>query len=92
VGGIGLSVIMGAQRRGCTPIIAVDISDTKLKFARRMGATHLINASKKSVLEAIRLISPDGLDYAGDASVIRQPWKMLLPVLNTAVFVPSRGI
>jgi S-(hydroxymethyl)glutathione dehydrogenase/alcohol dehydrogenase len=46
VGGIGLSVIMGAQRRGCTPIIAVDISDTKLKFARRMGATHLINASK----------------------------------------------
>lgn len=69
VGGIGLSVIMGAKRRGCWPIIAVDIADTKLKFARRLGATHLINASKGScVLEAIRLIVPDGVDYAVDAS------------------------
>jgi len=68
VGGVGLSVIMGAKRRGCSTIIAIDIADTKLKFARRMGATHLINASKVSVLEAIRLIVPQGADYAVDAS------------------------
>ena len=67
VGGIGLSVILGAKRRGCTTIIAVDISDSKLMFAQKMGATHTINA-RHNVLSAINGIAPDGVDYAVDAS------------------------
>jgi len=68
VGGVGLSVILGAHKRGCSTIIAVDVVDSKLKFAKRLGATHLINASKSSVLKNISAILPDGADYAVDAS------------------------
>jgi len=68
VGGIGLSVILGAKHRGCSNIIAVDVLDSKLKFAKKLGATHLINASKSSVLKSISAILPQGADYAIDAS------------------------
>ena len=68
VGGIGLSVILGAKNRGCFPIIAVDILDSKLKFAQKLGATHLINSSKVSVLKKLSALLPQGADYAVDAS------------------------
>ncbi|MBI4309685.1 MAG: zinc-binding dehydrogenase [Candidatus Omnitrophica bacterium] len=68
VGGIGLSVILGARRRGCSRIIAVDIDDKKLRFAKRLGATHVLNASHKSTLGQIAKIAPRGFDYAVDAS------------------------
>lgn len=68
VGGIGLSIILGARHRGCSKIIAVDIVDSKLNFARHLGATHLINASKLSVQKSIAAILPQGADYAVDAS------------------------
>jgi len=68
VGGIGLSIILGARHRGCKTIIAVDVLDPKLKFAKRLGATHLINASKSSTLKSVFSILPQGVDYAIDAS------------------------
>ena len=67
-GGIGLSVIMGAKRQGCAIIIAIYVKDTKLKFAKSLGATHLINAAKKNVMESIRAIVGLGADFAVDAS------------------------
>jgi S-(hydroxymethyl)glutathione dehydrogenase / alcohol dehydrogenase len=67
VGGIGLSVILGAKRRGCTQIIAVDIEDNKLAFAKKMGATHLLKSSA-NLLNEITKIAPNGVDYAVDAS------------------------
>jgi S-(hydroxymethyl)glutathione dehydrogenase/alcohol dehydrogenase len=68
VGGIGLSVIIGARHRGCSRIIAVDVLDSKLKFAKKMGATHLVNAAKTPVLKSISAILPQGADYSVDAS------------------------
>ena len=68
VGGIGLSIILGAKHRGCSTIIAVDVRNSKLKFAKELGATHLINASKSNVLKSIAGILPQGADYAVDAS------------------------
>lgn len=68
VGGIGLSIILGAKHRACSTVIAVDVLDSKLKFARKLGATHLINASKVQVLKSISAILPQGADFAVDAS------------------------
>src|SRR5215469_14447361 len=45
VGGVGLSAISAAAIAGADPIIAVDLVDRKLQFAREFGATHGINAS-----------------------------------------------
>jgi S-(hydroxymethyl)glutathione dehydrogenase/alcohol dehydrogenase len=67
-GGVGLCVILGARQRGLSPIIAVDVLNSKLNFAKRLGATHLIQASKPAGLKKIKAILPHGADYAVDAS------------------------
>ena len=66
-GGVGLSAIGAAAIAGADPIIAVDLVDRKLQFAREFGATHGINASDTDPVNAIRAISPGGVDYALDA-------------------------
>jgi S-(hydroxymethyl)mycothiol dehydrogenase len=43
-GGVGLSVIQGAKIAHAKQIIAVDINDTKLQWAKDFGATHTVNA------------------------------------------------
>src|SRR5215475_12361731 len=66
-GGVGLSAIAAAAIAGANPIIAVDLVDRKLEFAREFGTTHGINASNTDAVDAIWAISPGGVDYAMDA-------------------------
>jgi Zn-dependent alcohol dehydrogenase len=66
-GGVGLSAIAAAAIAGANPIIAVDLVDRKLEFAREFGATHGVNASNTDAVNAIWAISPGGVDYAMDA-------------------------
>ncbi len=68
VGGIGLSVVLGAKRRGVKTIIAIDIEQKKLDFAKRLGATHFLNAKSPDLLQQIAAIVPGGVDYTVDAS------------------------
>ncbi len=67
VGGVGLSAIGAAAIVGADPIIAIDIEDHKLQFAKEFGATHGINAADTDAVGAIWEISPGGVDYALDA-------------------------
>ncbi|MDX2158164.1 MAG: zinc-binding dehydrogenase [Hyphomicrobiaceae bacterium] len=68
VGGVGLSAIKAASILGAYPIIAVDIDEQKLAFAREFGATHTVNASGNTdPVEAIRDLTGGGVDYAFDA-------------------------
>ena len=46
-GGIGLNAIQGGPISSAYPVIAVDMNDAKLEYAREFGATHLVNASKE---------------------------------------------
>jgi Zn-dependent alcohol dehydrogenase len=74
-GGVGLNVIQGARLVSPSRIIAVDISDEKLEFARRFGATDTVNARTEDPVRAIRQLTRDGVDYAfevlGSAPTIR---------------------
>ena len=66
-GGVGLNVIQGARIAGAAVIVAVDLSDTKLDFARQFGATHTVNASHEDALRRVREITDGGVDYAFEA-------------------------
>ena len=67
-GGVGLCVMQGALIAGATTIIAVDLLDSKLERARRMGATHTVNATDCDPVEAIRdLTGGLGVHYAFEA-------------------------
>ena len=81
-GGIGLNVISGARICGASKIIAIDIHDNKLEFAKKFGATAVVNSSKEDPVEAVRRITGGrGVDQAfeaiGLASAARQGWDML---------------
>ena len=68
VGGVGLSAIRAASILEAYPVIAVDLDDAKLEFARAFGATHTVNASGNvDPVEAIRDLTKGGVDYAFDA-------------------------
>ncbi len=45
-GGIGLCAIAAAAAVDANPIIAVDVTEEKLAFAQRFGATYLVNAQR----------------------------------------------
>ena len=67
-GGVGLSVVQGGALASASRIIAVDLRDNKLGYARGVGATDTINASQQDAVEAIReLTGGTGVDYAFDA-------------------------
>lgn len=51
-GGVGLGVIAGAAFRGAN-VIAIDVDETKLAIARRAGAGHAINSSRRDPHRAL---------------------------------------
>jgi S-(hydroxymethyl)glutathione dehydrogenase/alcohol dehydrogenase len=53
-GGVGLNCLQGAKLSGAQPIVAIDISDEKLKAARKFGATHVVNSATSSAKEGVR--------------------------------------
>jgi S-(hydroxymethyl)glutathione dehydrogenase/alcohol dehydrogenase len=60
-------MIQGCKLAGCHPIIAIDVMDGKLEFARQMGATHTLNARQVNVIEALREVTRHGPDYVFDS-------------------------
>ncbi len=67
-GGVGSNIIQLARAFGASEIIAVDVRDDKLEAARRIGATHTINATTMDVLAAVRKYTRgQGVDVAFEA-------------------------
>ena len=103
VGGVGLSAVVGAKMRGANPIIAVDLDDEKLEFAKKFGATHGINASEKNAVETIHQMTgrPDeytiagrpvtGVDFAFDCIGLRQTMEQIVPACRGGHFGACQG-
>ncbi|HJR25905.1 MAG TPA: zinc-binding dehydrogenase, partial [Acidimicrobiales bacterium] len=53
-GGVGDAAIAGAKLAGATTIVAVDLDPRKLEMARRLGATHVVDASKEDPVVAVQ--------------------------------------
>lgn len=67
VGGVGTNIIAGAKIAGAHPIIAVDLQEGKLGYAKEIGATHTVNAADVDAPEAIKEMTGGGVDFAFDA-------------------------
>lgn len=67
-GGVGNAAIAGAKVVGATTIIAVDVDDKKLEWAKTFGATHTINSRTEDPVERIReLTGSFGADVVVEA-------------------------
>ena len=56
-GGVGDAAIAGAAYAGARQVIAVDLDDRKLEWARGFGATHTVNAGAGDVVEALKALT-----------------------------------
>ena len=56
-GGVGDAAIAGAKLAGASTIIAVDVDERKLEWARQFGATHSVHAGKDDPAEGIRAVT-----------------------------------
>jgi S-(hydroxymethyl)mycothiol dehydrogenase len=67
-GGVGNAAILGASVAGARQIIAVDLDDKKLEWAKGFGATDTVNASAGDPVEAIQALTGGlGVDVAIEA-------------------------
>lgn len=67
-GGIGGFLVAGAVARGCTTIIASDVSADRLRLATALGATHAIDATVDDVSAMVTDITDGGVDVAIESS------------------------
>jgi S-(hydroxymethyl)mycothiol dehydrogenase len=75
-GGVGDAAIAGAKLAGATTIIAVDVDDRKLDWAKGIGATHAINARNADVVSAVQeLTGGFGTDVVIEAIGRPETWK-----------------
>lgn len=79
LGGVGLSVVMGAKAAAANPIIAIDQFEDKLKLARELGATHAVNVNEQNAVESVREITGGGAEYVfesvGSETVLIQAYQ-----------------
>jgi S-(hydroxymethyl)glutathione dehydrogenase / alcohol dehydrogenase len=78
-GGVGISVIQGARICGAAEILAIDMVDGKLEWAKKFGATR--TAKGDAVDGALaELTGGEGFDYVfevvGRSATIRQAWDL----------------
>ena len=76
-GGVGNAAIAGARLAGATTIIAVDLDDRKLEWARQFGATHTVNATNTEPVAAIQAATNGNgadvcIEAVGHPEVLRQ--------------------
>jgi alcohol dehydrogenase len=64
LGGVGFSALMAAVASGAREVVAIDLSDDKLKLARELGATATFNPSSQDCGDEIRELTRGGVDYA----------------------------
>lgn len=80
LGGVGLAALLGALAAGASQVIAVDLSEEKLKLARELGATATVNASSPEAVETVRQLSGGGadfaLEFAGSGKALESAYRM----------------
>ena len=92
-GGVGDGAIAGANLAGASVIIAVDIDDRKLEWARGFGATHVINSSQTDPVPAIReLTGGHGVDVAIEAIGLPATYRQAFEARDLAGTVVLVGV
>lgn len=92
-GGVGSAAVAGARLAGANRIIAVDLEDRKLDWARGFGATHTVNASQADPVEAIReLTGGFGADVVIDAVGVPKTYEQAFYARDLAGTVVLVGV
>ena len=92
-GGVGDAAIAGAHLAGARTIVAVDLDDRKLEWAKQFGATHTVNAGKEDPVEFIRSVTEgNGADVCIEAIGIPAVYKQAFEARDLAGTVVLVGV
>jgi S-(hydroxymethyl)mycothiol dehydrogenase len=92
-GGVGDAAIAGAALAGATTIIAVDLDDRKLEWARDFGATHTVNSRTEDAVETIRAATGGfGVDVAIEAVGLPEVYRQAFYARDLAGTVVLVGV
>ena len=100
VGGVGVNIVQAAHMVSAHPIVAVDVVDSKLTWAKRFGASHTFNANEgdsvtlgRRIREAVGANGADVVvDTTGRARVIEAAYELTHADGKTIlVGVPRKG-
>ena len=81
-GSVGLSLVEATKMVSSYPIAVVDIKNKKLNFAKKLGASHLLNFNSKNFDEQIKKIfgfaGPEiVIDTVGDSNIINKSYSLV---------------
>lgn len=92
-GGVGDAAIAGSRLAGAATIVAVDIDDRKLGWAKDFGATHVVNSSREDPVEAIRsLTNGNGADVCIEAIGLPHVYRQAFEARDLAGTVVLVGV
>ena len=82
-GTIGLMTLQAVKARGATDIIITDLEPFRLELAKKLGATHTVNAKEVDAIQKVLELTNGGADVimeaVGAPATIQQTIKMARP-------------
>jgi S-(hydroxymethyl)mycothiol dehydrogenase len=92
-GGVGAAAVAGSALAGASTIIAVDLDDRKLEWARGLGATHTVNSKESDPVEAIQALTDGfGADVVIEAVGRPETWRQAFYARDLAGTVVLVGV
>jgi threonine dehydrogenase-like Zn-dependent dehydrogenase len=95
VGPLGMCFLMKARMLGAGTIIAVDLSEYRLEFAKKLGADQTINAGKHSQAERLQMIKDltngRGADMVTECAGVPQAVPEALEMLRVGGLLVEAG-
>jgi L-iditol 2-dehydrogenase len=80
-GPIGLMHLQLALRQGAAPVIAIDINDTRLDLAKKLGATQVVNSTRQDPVEIVQALTEGrGADVVIECAGAEAAWLTALDV------------
>jgi S-(hydroxymethyl)mycothiol dehydrogenase len=92
-GGVGNAAIAAAALAGARCVIAVDVDERKLDWARGFGATHTVNASETDPVAAIKALTEgNGADVVIEAVGLPETYRQAFLARDLAGTLVQVGV
>ena len=96
-GPVGLSALLNAKVREPSQLIMIDMDNTRLELAKKLGATTVINPSKDNVLENINSLTQDvtkksGVDVAIECVGVPQTFQTCQDIIAPGGRIANVGV
>lgn len=91
-GPIGLMHLQLALKQGASPVIAIDVNDTRLKVAQQLGASRTINSGHENAIEVVRSLTDGrGADVVIECAGVKAAWLTALDIARKGARVQWFG-